>query len=101
MAHDDLAPVPYDPAQICERIDEMRRALRWSWGDLAMKSGVNEMTIRRWRTGAPPPSNAEVRLTAEAMGLVYEEITFGLNPRLNPRHDDAPESEPPRSRHAA
>jgi len=96
MTQNDLSPIPYDPVQICERIDEMRQALRWSWGDLAMKSGVNEMTIRRWRTGAPP-SLGEVRLTAEAMGLVYEEITYGLDLR----HDEAPESEPPRSRHAA
>ncbi len=99
MTHDDLSPIPYDPALICERIDEMRRALRWSWGDLAMKSGVNEMTIRRWRTGQPLPSTGEVRLTAEAMGLVYEEITHGLP--LRGDGCESPESEPPRSRHAA
>ena len=57
------------------------------------------MTIRRWKTGFPLPSTGEVRLTAEAMGLVYEEITYGLVPR---GYDaESPESEPPRSRHAA
>lgn len=93
MTHrDDQTPITCDPVVLCARIDELRAALRWSWGDLAAACGVTERTVIRWRDGEALPLVGAVRGAAEAMGVTYEEITHGL---------DAPDSEPPHSQHAA
>ncbi len=78
---DDYTPIPYEPSQICERIEEMLHALQWSWADLAKKSGVSERTFHRWRNGETVPQTGGVRGAAEAMGLTYEEITHALRRR--------------------
>src|SRR5260370_37270223 len=92
MIDDDYAPTVHDPAQICERIDEMLHALRWSWAELAKKSGVSERTFHRWRNGETVPQTGGVRGAAEAMGVTYAEITHGLRLR------SATEGEPPPDR---
>jgi transcriptional regulator with XRE-family HTH domain len=97
--HDDRIPITCDPAGVSARIDELRNALRWSWGDLAAACGVTERTVIRWRNGEALPLVGAVRGAAEAMGVTYEEITYGLERPGDV--SDAPESEPPRSRHAA
>lgn len=97
--HHDRVPITVDPTVICARIDELRTALRWSWGDLAAACGVTEQTVIRWRNGEVLPLVGAVRGAAEAMGVTYEEITYGVDPRSDAQ--EAPESEPPRSRHAA
>jgi transcriptional regulator with XRE-family HTH domain len=93
--HDDRTPITCDPVAVSARIDELRTALRWSWGDLAAACGVTERTVIRWRNGEVLPPVGAVRGAAEAMGVTYEEITYGLE-----RPGEAPESQPPRS-HAA
>jgi transcriptional regulator with XRE-family HTH domain len=97
MIDDDYAPTVYDPAQICERIDEMLHALQWSWAELAKKSGVSERTFHRWRNGETIPQTGGVRGAAEAMGLTYEEITHGLRRRTDEEGWPPPEREPRRA----
>jgi transcriptional regulator with XRE-family HTH domain len=97
--HDDRTPIAFDPAVVCERIDELRSALRWSWGDLAAACGVTEHMVIRWRNGETLPLVGAVRGAVEAMGVTYDEVVHGLSPRGD--GPEAPESEPPFSRHAA
>jgi hypothetical protein len=96
--HSDRMPVAFDPSAICSRLDELRTALRWSWGDLEASCGVGERTIVRWRNGDELPLVGAVRRAVEVFGVSYEEITHGLAPRDS---NDAPESGPPHSRRAA
>ncbi len=75
------ALTPFDPAQICARIDELRTVLEMSWVELETLSGVSEARIRRWWSGAEVPRIKSVGRVAEAMGSVYDEITRGLRQR--------------------
>jgi len=81
MTNDYYAPTPFDPVQICERIDGMLSALGWSWADLEKKSGASEAMLRSWRSGEVVPPVCAVRGVVEALGVLYEEITYGLEPR--------------------
>ena len=97
MIDDDYAPTLYDPAQICERIDEMLHVLRWSWADLSKKSGVSERTFHRWRNGETVPQTGGVRGAAEAMGVTYAEITHGLRLRSAAEGEAQPDRGPNRA----
>jgi transcriptional regulator with XRE-family HTH domain len=79
LGHD--AATPFDAEQICARIDELRTVLGLSWAELEARSGVSEENIRRWQSGESIPRMYRVSDVAEAMGSVYEEITYGLRRR--------------------
>jgi len=92
------APIPFDPEDISERLEEMLNAMRWSWADLATKSGIDEATLRSLRTGEITPRVSMIHGLAEAVGITYHELTFGLARRSQ----RAPRLEqPPSSRRAA
>jgi RNA polymerase sigma-70 factor (ECF subfamily) len=82
MFDDDDAPTPFDPTQICERIEQLADALAWSWSDLEARAGVSRKIFDRWKSGALAPRMGGVRRAAEALGVEYDEITHGL--RMGP-----------------
>jgi N-glycosylase/DNA lyase len=99
MAHDYYSPIPFDQQQICARIEQMLDALRWSWPELSRRSGVPEATLHAWRTGEIVPRVSEVSSVAEALGILYAEITIHL-PRIDQQRAARREG-PPSSRNAA
>jgi RNA polymerase sigma factor (sigma-70 family) len=80
MRDDDDAPTPFDPAQLCARIEQLVDALGWSWADLEARAGVSRKIFDRWKSGALVPRKGVVRRAAEALGVTYDEITHGLPP---------------------
>jgi ribosome-binding protein aMBF1 (putative translation factor) len=99
MPNDYYAPIPFDQQQICDRIEQMLDALRWSWPELSRRSGVPEAMLQAWRTGELVPRVSEVSSVAEALGIVYPEITIGLT-RIDQQRA-ARRDGPPSSRRAA
>ena len=61
--------IPYMPdSRLWTFIDERLRSRGWKPADLARASGVSESRLSAWRNRGTPPSIANARAVAEALG---------------------------------
>jgi hypothetical protein len=78
---DNYTPIPFDTAQIYERIESMLRARGESWTELSDRTGIDERTFRRWKNCQTVPQSGRVREVAAALELAFDELTHGLRMR--------------------
>jgi DNA-binding XRE family transcriptional regulator len=73
----DLCPacsLPVD-APFCDRLKAFRRVADVSQMTLALRIGVHEHRVLNWEKGRTQPTEGEVKMLAEGLGLTVRELT--------------------------
>ena len=73
----DLCPVCSLPAEapFYDRLKAFRRIASLSQMTLALTIGVSEIRVRSWEKGRTQPSERELEMLAEGLGLTVQELT--------------------------
>jgi DNA-binding XRE family transcriptional regulator len=73
----DLCPVCSLPAEapFYDRLKAFRRIAGLSQMTLALTIGVSEIRVRNWEKGRTLPTEYELKMLAEALGLTVQELT--------------------------
>ena len=73
----DLCPVCSLPAEapFYDRLKAFRRIAGISQMTLALTIGVSESRVRSWEKGRTQPTERELKMLAEALGLTAQELT--------------------------
>jgi DNA-binding XRE family transcriptional regulator len=73
----DLCPVCSLPAEapFHDRLKAFRRIAGLSQMTLALTIGVSEIQVRNWEKGRTQPTERELKMLAEALGLTAQELT--------------------------
>lgn len=60
--------------RLYDRVQQERNERGWTMTTLAKRSGVDRVTISRWRDSTGQPSPAKVKAVADALGIPHEEL---------------------------